>query len=233
MRHLKATAFALVAAGACAFAPGAASARTAAPDPDPPSALVSDFAEQVIGQADNEGKPFAIVDKLAAEVFVYEPDGTLKAAAPVLLGLATGDDSTPGIGDRPLKAITPEERTTPAGRFEARYGPDADGHSVFWVDYEDAISMHAVIKGEPGERRFQRLRSPSIDDNRITFGCINVPGDFYRKVVRPTFKDAAGGVVYILPEETPLAVVFPAFSLDTAPRLAEAPSLGSGAPGAN
>jgi hypothetical protein len=232
MRHLKAAALALAATVACATAAGPAFARPAAPEPDPPSALVSDFAEQVVGQADNDGKPFAIVDKLAAEVFVYDPDGELRASAPALLGLARGDESVPGIGDRPLKAITPEERTTPAGRFEARYGPDADGHDVFWVDYEDAISMHAVIKGEPGERRFQRLSSPTTDDNRITFGCINVPGDFYRKVVRPTFK-GAGGVVYILPEETPLATVFPEFSIDTAPRLAEAPRLGGGTPGGN
>jgi hypothetical protein len=60
------------------------------------------------------------------------------------------------------------------------------------------------------ERRLQRLRSPSAEDNRITYGCINVPASFYAKVVRPLFKKTTG-VVYILPETKPLNAVFLAF----------------------
>lgn len=47
----------------------------------------------------------------------------------------------------------------------------------------------------------------AIDDNRITFGCINVPKAFYAKV-RPLFAKK-GGYVYILPDTRMLEDVFP------------------------
>jgi hypothetical protein len=51
------------------------------------------------------------------------------------------------------------------------------------------------------------MLSPAIDDNRITFGCINVPVAFYAKV-RPLFL-RKGGYVYILPDTKLLEEVFP------------------------
>jgi len=52
------------------------------------------------------------------------------------------------------------------------------------------------------------MLSPTPDDNRITFGCINVPLAFYNKSVRPLFQKK-GGYVYVLPDTKPLEVVFP------------------------
>jgi len=153
--------------------------------------------------------PFIVIDKVAAEVFVYGADGQLTASTPALLGLAVGDNSTPGVGDRELSDIAPEDRTTPAGRFLAGFGAASGGKKVLWVDYATAISMHPVITAHPKERRPQRLRSATPDDNRITFGCINVAADFYKKVIVPTVGDA-NAVVYILPEATPLEDAFPA-----------------------
>jgi len=72
---------------------------------------------------DNRGLPFVIIDKVAAEVFVFGADGQLKGLAPALLGLARGDRSAPFVGDRELSRIRPQERTTPAGRFDAGFGP--------------------------------------------------------------------------------------------------------------
>ena len=59
----------------------------------------------------------------------------------------------------------------------------------------------------------QRLNSPTPKDNRITFGCINVPAKFYAKVIRPLFGKTTG-VVYILPETKPLSDVFWRFETD-------------------
>jgi hypothetical protein len=151
-----------------------------------------------------------IIDKVAAEVVVFGADGRLWGAAPALLGLARGDGSAPGVGDRELSAILPEERTTPAGRYLAGYGPASGGRTVLWVDYETAVSLHQVISSNPREQRLQRLASPDPQDNRITYGCINVSADFYEEVVRPAFT-GTNGVVYILPEATPLNEVFPTF----------------------
>ncbi len=50
---------------------------------------------------------------------------------------------------------------------------------ILWVDYEDGIAMHAVITTNPKGRRLQRLTTPTPLDNRISYGCINVPAKFF------------------------------------------------------
>ena len=167
-------------------------------------------ADWVIASGDNGGLPFVIIDKVAAEVVVFGADGQLWGAAPALLGFARGDDSAPGVGDRDLSSIRPEERTTPAGRFIAGFGPADGGQTVLWVDYATAISLHQVVTTNREEQRLQRLQSPDPEDNRITYGCINVSAAFYEDVVRPAFT-GTNGVVYILPEATPLNEVLPSF----------------------
>jgi hypothetical protein len=178
--------------------------------PEAGSGAVTQLADWVIASGDNRGLPFVLIDKVAAQVLVYGADGQLRGVTPALIGSAHGDNSTPGVGDRELSDIAPEDRTTPAGRFIAAYGPALGGKTVLWVDYATAISLHPVVTANRKERRLQRLKSASAEDNRITYGCINVSAAFYQKVVRPTFK-ATEGVVYILPESTTLAEVFPSF----------------------
>jgi hypothetical protein len=63
------------------------------------------------------------------------------------------------------------------------------------------------VTGSRKEQRLKRLKSPTAADNRITYGCINVPAAFYAQAVRPLFKET-GGVVYILPDTKPLKEVF-------------------------
>jgi len=175
-----------------------------------PSEALAQVANWVIASGDNGGMPFIVIDKVAAEVLLFDAEGQVVGKAAALLGVTPGDDSAPGVGDRELSEIKPEDRTTPAGRFVARFGPASGNRNVLWVDYATSISLHAVVTRNKKERRLQRLRSATPDDNRITFGCINVPAPFYEKVVRALLKDA-GGVVYILPETKPLNEVFPMF----------------------
>jgi hypothetical protein len=170
------------------------------------------FANWVIASSDSHGMPFVIVDKKNAQVLVYYPDGRLRGAAPALLGLALGDDTVPGIGQRKLSSIAPAERTTPAGRFTASLGNDLGKKNVVWVDYDDAISLHRVITSNRKERRLQRLATASILDNRISFGCINVPEKFFDAVVEPTFTGTSG-IVYILPDVRSFLSVFPAYKI--------------------
>ena len=125
-----------------------------------------------------------------------------------LLGAALGDDSVPGIGQRPLSQVRPEERTTPAGRFAGEAGRNLVPEDVVWVDYENAVSMHRVRATQPAERRLERLATPTPQDNRISYGCINVPVSFFEGVIWPRFR-ASGGMVYVLPDRKPLAEVFP------------------------
>jgi len=164
-------------------------------------------ADWVVDSGDNRRMSFAIVDKKDAKVFVFDADGRLRGATSALLGLARGDDSVPGIGDRKLSSIRPEERTTPAGRFVASLGHNLRGQEILWVDYDAAISMHILRPTNPQERRTQRLAALSPLDKRITYGCINVPAKFYDNVVHPAFA-GTNGIVYVLPETRSAHEVF-------------------------
>ena len=177
---------------------------------EPASAEVSRLADWIVDSGDNGRLPFVIVDKHGARVFVFSADGGLRGASPALLGQSSGDDSAPGIGTRKLADIRPEERTTPAGRFVASLGQNLHGAEVWWVDYDAAISLHPVVTGNARERRLQRLASATPLDNRISYGCINVPPQFYRNVVSPAFRQS-DGIVYILPETRPASAVFPRY----------------------
>jgi hypothetical protein len=182
---------------------------------DPPAHALTGTAAQVAdwvsSAGDNDELPFMIVDKLAARIFVFDAGGRLRGSAPALVGLASGDDSADGIGERPLSAIAPADRTTPAGRFVAHFGA-AKGHvRVLWVDYADAISLHPVVTTNPAEHRLRRIKSDAPQDHRISYGCINVPAAFYKAVVLKALKGGRA-VVYILPDTRTVEEVFPAFA---------------------
>jgi hypothetical protein len=182
----------------------------AEPEIRPQSEIAALMARWVMTTDDARGLPFMIIDKVTAEVLVFNADGQLEGIAPALMGLALGDESAPGIGDREMVTIKPEERTTPAGRFVAGFGPAVGRKDVFWVDFADAIALHPVVTSNPGERRTLRLNTLSPEDNRITYGCINVAYPFYENVVRRVFSGTSG-VVYVLPDTRAVGEVFPAF----------------------
>lgn len=169
-----------------------------------------DTANWVVDSGDNLGMPFLIIDKKQARVLVFSANGQLGGSASVLLGLAIGDDSVPGIGQQKLSSIRPQERTTPAGRFVASLARNLKGEEILWVDYQNAIAMHPVVTSNPKERRTERLASSSLQDKRISYGCINVPADFYRSFISPAFS-ATSGIVYVLPETRSNASVFASY----------------------
>ncbi|MGZ8346699.1 MAG: L,D-transpeptidase [Allosphingosinicella sp.] len=172
------------------------------------------IADWVMATDDNQHMPFMVVDKANARMFLFAAGGTLVGTTPVLLGLGRGDDSPAGIGDRPLASIPPADRITPAGRFEATMGVNLAGQDILWVDYDAALSVHRASDPKPGlttQGRLARLASLTVEDNRVSHGCINVPAAFFEQVLRPAFADTIG-IVYILPETRPLRDLFPQVS---------------------
>jgi hypothetical protein len=163
------------------------------------SAETRQMADWVVDSADNKNMPFVILDKKEAKVYVFHAHGGLRGAAPVLLGITVGDDSFPGVGNKPLREVKPEEKTTPAGRFVAASDKNIKGADIVWIDYDSAVSLHAVVKGTPAERRAERLASPLPSERRISFGCVNVPANFFKTTLLPSFKKS-DGIVYVLPE---------------------------------
>ena len=170
---------------------------------------VQHMANWVIYARDNHAMNFVILDKLNAKVFVFDASGALRGASPVLIGAAKGDDSVADIGSKSLSNVQVHERTTPAGRFVGEPGRNLNGEDIVWVDYAAAVSMHRVRTHEKAERRLERLASPTIDDNRISYGCINLPVEFFETVLQPAFNQRYG-VIYVLPEIKSAREVFKA-----------------------
>ena len=167
---------------------------------------VKHVARWIVDSGDNVRLPFLLIDKVNAQVLVFGPAGQLKGATPALLGMARGDRML-APNDAPMSAMPPQVRITPAGRFVSRLAIDSHGKELLVLDYDASLSLHAVVKGTPKERRAERLKSVTTEDNRISFGCINVPGAFYSTVVSPTFTGTKG-IVYVLPETSPASALF-------------------------
>jgi hypothetical protein len=153
--------------------------------------------------------PFVIVDKKDARIFVFGPDGQLRGASAALLGLASGDHSVPGIGERELSRILPAERTTPAGRFLSQPGRNLQGEEVVWVKHSEGLAINRLRPGSSLEQRSQRLATSTPDDNRISLGCVVVPVAFYQSVVAPVLGKNFS-VVYVLPETFAVQALFDA-----------------------
>lgn len=176
---------------------------------NPAPATAPELRQWVLQTGDNANAPFIIIDKREARLWLFTAAGHSLGDTPVLLGLAQGDESVPGIGEREMKDIQKHERTTPAGRFIAEEGRNTDGEDIFWIDYDAAVSMHRVRASNPAERRLQRLATPTPADNRISYGCINVPTQFYNQRIHPTFSSQRG-IVYVLPDTLPAQALYKA-----------------------
>lgn len=172
-----------------------------------PSADTRYMLQWVLASGDHRGQPFAIVDKKAAQLLVFDAVGRLLGATPALLGLAPGDHSVPGIGKRASTQILPSERTTPAGRFATEPGRNLQGEAVVWFDYDAALAIHRLRPAAAQERRPQRLLSKAADERRISLGCVVVAVSFYDTVVAPLL-GRQRGVVYVLPETQPVQSLF-------------------------
>jgi hypothetical protein len=158
---------------------------------------------------DNAGQPFAIVDKKAARLFVFDAQQTLVGSSTVLTGSAAGDDSVPGVGERAQQfRLAREERTTPAGRFASEPGHNLAGEDIVWFDYGAALAIHRLRADANYERRARSLSTPTPDDNRASLGCVVVPVAFYDRVVRPLL-GTRKGTVYVLPETRSVQAIWP------------------------
>jgi len=168
-----------------------------------PSADARYVAQWVLDSDDHRGRPFVIVDKKDARVYVFESRGRLLGASAALLGQTVGDSSAPGVGEHTQAGTVPlAERTTPSGRFVSEPGTNLDGEHVVWIDYGAAFALHRLRPGPTRQEREARLASAAARDHRVSLGCVVVPVTFYTDVVQPLL-GRTRGVFYVLPEESP------------------------------
>src|SRR5690242_3526002 len=130
----KAVAAALLAAAAAMPAGAASLTRDA-----------RELHDWILKARDHSGRAFAIVDKKAARIFVFDTRGRMRGDSAALIGQAAGDESAPDVGEHAQQGFVPvAERTTPAGRFLASPGLNASGEQVVWVDYDSAFAIHRL-----------------------------------------------------------------------------------------
>lgn len=159
------------------------------------------LAQRVLQTADAGRRPFAIVDKHAATIAVYQASGAVAGVSRTLLGQARGDHSLPGVGERTQSGqLRPEDLTTPAGRFESVPGRNRDGEAIVWLDYSSAFAIHRLRPGQSQAERARRLASARPTDKRVSAGCVVVPENFYDRTVAGVLGQGPG-VVYVMPEE--------------------------------
>jgi hypothetical protein len=178
------------------------------------SADVRGLVQATLSSGDHRQRPFAVVDKHAARLHVFDAAGRPVASTPVLLGAARGDHSAPGVGDRAPHEIAPHERTTPAGRFVAEPGRNLDGEHVLWFDYGAGLAIHRLRPSAAYAARSERLAGGRVHERRVSLGCVVVPEAFYDQVVRPLLGPRRGAVVYVLPETVPAAQLIAALPGD-------------------
>ena len=164
---------------------------------------------------DDHGRPFVIVDKKAARIYVFGAGGTLVGMSRTILGQSRGDTPVPGAGLKNPADLLPDERKTPAGRFESQPGLNLHGEPVVWVDYDTGIAIHRVRPGISQMRRETSLASEDPNNKRLSLGCVVVPEQFFLSVVLPTLGHVHG-TVYVLPEDGPVQSMFNAPKADTA-----------------
>lgn len=173
-----------------------------------PSPQARELVEWALRSGDPQGRPFAVVDKRAAHIYVFDADGRLAGHSPALLGSTRGDHTVAGVGLRAQTGdVGPDERTTPAGRFDAVPGKNTNGEHVVWVDYESAFAIHRLRPGFSYGPRASRLAAGAAPDMRVSWGCVVVPVAFYRGVVERVL-GRTRSVVYVLPEKSTLQAVF-------------------------
>jgi hypothetical protein len=192
----------------CVLAAGAAQTATAAVDfrGEPASADARALADWAFDTRNTLGKPFAVVDKKDARLYIFFANGQLAGATAALLGQTPGDSSVPGVGTR-VSSLGLHERTTPAGRFDSEPGRNHRGEAIVWFDYDAALAIHRLRPAAASQRRPERLASGTPEDNRISLGCVVVEPAFYDRVVAATL-GRQRGVVYVLPETRDWAPMF-------------------------
>ena len=158
-------------------------------------------------KGDDHGRPFVIVDKKAARIYVFGAGGTLVGMSSTLLGQSRGDVPIPGAGAKNPSALLPYERKTPAGRFESQPGRNLHGEPVVWVDYDTGIAIHRVRPGVSQTQRQASLATEDPNNKRLSLGCVVVPENFFLGVVLPTLGHVHG-MVYVLPEDGPVEAMF-------------------------
>lgn len=175
------------------------------------SPLAQAVYENMAPVAKKSGKGFIVADKPNGMLHFFNADGSVLVQDTALYGKDTGDE----LG---RSSLLGGPKITPAGQFglfvdEAEYAGGKSLNLRETLDAEDGsyVAVHAAYLGDAKERRGERLKSPSAEDNKISYGCVNTAHDTFLDKVLPNIENFNGGMIFVLPDATEkTAEMFPA-----------------------
>ena len=176
-----------------------------APVPEAAKSKMSPLAQDVYGAmapvAMKTGKWFMVADKPNGMLHIFKEDGSHALSDATLYGKDAGD-----VLDK-VSSLEGGPKITPAGKFTMKESPAdyAGKTSLILVESKDHtgyIAVHAADVSTPSERRLARLETPTAEDNRISYGCINTKHDTFIKEIKPHINELDGGLIFVLPDAT-------------------------------
>jgi uncharacterized protein YbcI len=174
-----------------------------APVPEAAKSKMSPLAQDVYGAmapvAMKTGKWFMVADKPNGMLHIFKEDGSHALSDPTLYGKDKGD-----VLDK-VSSLEGGPKVTPAGKFTMKESPAdyAGKTSLILVESKDHtgyIAIHAADVSTPSENRLGRLDTPTAEDNRVSYGCINTKHDTFIKKIKPNIASLDGGLIFVLPE---------------------------------
>jgi hypothetical protein len=187
-------------------------------------------ANWIMASGAHEGRSFLVADKNAGTLYAFGSDGKLIEQTAALYGESKADELTPEQWKVSVDKMRTADKVTPAGRWTVGLQPDSERGWTMDFEGGEGLAIHAVYLGNPKETRAQRLVTETAEDNFITYGCINVPKDYFERVLKPNFGDKHG--LFIIPhQEANTERVLGIVAADMAPQLVERKvTLPAGAP---
>jgi len=143
---------------------------------------------------------YVILDKTKAKATIFKQNGDTIKSYEVGTGAEIGDELNNGYGKNGTS-----KQTTPAGEYNIKFrGGGGYGKFIFNLGSEYsapsskfAIALH-IIPNWCKEERLAKLGNGSLEDNRMSAGCVNFKVEDFNELAQEV---KVGTKVYILPEE--------------------------------
>ncbi|MFH1201167.1 MAG: L,D-transpeptidase family protein [bacterium] len=162
-------------------------------------------AKNIYLYAINLASDYVIIDKPTATMYVIGQDKKLRGSFPVLLGKTKGE--MPNKAD-PDSDDAGAQATTPAGKYKLSYKKIATSDfleykgKIFSIYGSDDLGLHMTYPKEH-KKRTEALNTPTTDDNRMTYGCINVSEENFQKYLISINENA---LLFITPDNENLSL---------------------------
>lgn len=162
-----------------------------------------------------DGKYYGIVDKKKCQLVIYDKKGKVIKTFTVGVGKKKGDDLQSYYLERAQKtdkqALAETGRYTTAGEFtlddykevsDAYTGKDGKPKMMALKGDNRGVrsgqmALHMLYKPDY-KKREKAINTPGLDDNRMSYGCINLKEEDYDAMHKFL---GEGDKVYVLPEE--------------------------------